>query len=207
MNDNVTKIDAEISRLINSQPQCFMNFGIGPEINPYLINMLENGWHGIFVEPHPFHILNAFKELAPFSDRVHVFQGVIYDSQSQHVKAGCIQFNNILYPEESGASGILPWRNHETEAFTCNVPVLDLGEIISNSKVPVNFLDVDCENAEHAIFHAYDFNLKPKDIKLSIHSSLNAQLKLVDHFRKNGYNLKIDADDKKRGEHYWFSIP
>ena len=166
--------------------KAFIEFGA--YIKPNLRKWLLEGWHGIFVEPHPANLIELLKCLESFEGcSYEVYSGIVlgkttigklYDLRGKDDKSG------------SPFSEYTQFARHDDKVKGClSILALTLDMLVENSLYPVERLEIDCEFTEIEIFRNYSFNVKPKEIKIACHG-VDTKRILTDIFENFGYSVE-----------------
>lgn len=161
---------------------------------PNLTPLLQKGWHGILVEPHPMCISQLMQEVSKYS--ADVYCGVVAPND------GFVDFcsrNSETFDKvdregrvHTEVSGILH-KNFFKSSFIKFAPI-SLEKLIQASPYPVHRVEVDCEGLELAIFEHFSFHKKPNVFKIAYHSDeIRHRLRRI--FQEHGYTVNnIDAE-------------
>ena len=151
--------------------KAFIEFGA--YTYPNLLHYLDNGWYGIFVEPHPMHLIELVKYLQPYpQDTYTLLCGVVAESSDEYYVFQ-VPPNNDKTDFTQIADNSVAYRIGEEYPDIpkiCFQPIT-LDTLIRKSPYPVERLEIDCEGCEYEIFNSYTFFHKPKEIKVALHNS------------------------------------
>lgn len=168
--------------------KCFVEFGA---TEPNLLDYLENGWYGIFIEPHPIALLDLTEILRA------------YPKENYKIISGCVTGDR---PDFTAFHTVrsLRWWDRIGEASThygdrstqpIYFPLLTLDMIVAAAPYPVERFEIDCEGTEDEIFEKYSFEVRPKEIKVACHPQEKIKRKLTPIFEKHGYT--VETPDKE----------
>lgn len=171
----------------------------------------QYGWQGFLVEPIPYFYKQLTQKLAEVPN-MHVIQAAIssYDGTAKMLTLDTFGEDgsaNIpawmrgishMKPAEGQAidnftSGLIT-RNAPQHALEIEVPCMTLDTMIQqNGITEIDFLQMDAEGHELAIFNAYSWNVKPKVMRIEhkfVDDTVLSQL-----FTNQGYMCWTERDD------------
>lgn len=210
--ENIRLINIEIEKLKTRQPAAFLNFGVGPSVNHYLVELMKLGWHGIFVECKPSNFVSFHNGLRNSSFSFDCILGAV---GAYSEKYDCRILSSPIDNRDTSPTLCNP---RKPDAYDIYVPTVCLETLLAHAPMPVAFMSIDCEGAEHEIFHNFSFKVKPHAIKLAFHdgsfykySAYGQEREITNSeclcktFRENGYCVKV-RESETRGEHLWFAL-
>lgn len=158
-----------------------------------LPSFLKEGWHGIFVEPHPLNIVKAYESLLSLGDvSFDFYESIVVPDESQIVtfKSGSPTFSELGYSAEVGGTQSSTWNAGHWEKHKgpgLKIAPVTLDRLVQESPYPVERFEIDCEGMELDIFKSYSWIKKPQYIKVAIHGDVKDRLYSI--ILEQGYEL------------------
>ena len=161
---------------------------------PNLAHLLVEGWHGVFVEPHPLSIIKSIEHLNTLENVSYDFYAGVVTSGTRQFsvyKSGSEGFSESGYMAEVG--GVVSdtwnsghWETHKSPGLSFKTITLD--ELVARCPYPVSHFEIDCEGMEIEIFSNYSWDCKPDSMKIALHGIERLE-QLVDIITKAGYEF------------------
>ena len=158
--------------------KAYLEFGASFE--PNYISLVKFGWHGIFVEPHPAHVIKCYEYLVSLPDASFEFYNGIVGADEDRImvfRSSTPTFSESSFcSKESGAQSSI-YKSHSWQ--NCVGPGLkmlpiSLDRLVRESKYPVEYFQIDCEGMEIDIFESYSWHHKPSYIRVAVHAYDNS---------------------------------
>jgi FkbM family methyltransferase len=151
--------------------------------------LLESGWGGVLVEPHP----NIFKQLrvnCEGFENIHLFECAIGE------KCGTFELNaNDTFYSTLKESETERWKGeYNFEKIQCHV--LDFNTLIEKSDIKTfDFITIDCEGADYEILKQIDLDLVGCKMICIETNGVETQ-KYIDYISKFGFKVTtINAEN------------
>ena len=177
--------------------KAFIEFG--GHCQPNLMNLLDSGWHGIIVEPHPLSVVKLYETLVSAGDfSFDLYSGIVGPDEGKIVtyKSGSETFSQLGVAAAVGGTPSSTyadpcWADHKGPGL--KLVSITLDRLVRESPYPVERFEVDCEGMEIDIFESYSWIKKPADIKVELHTN-ELKDRLLSTILKEGYEI-VDVDD------------
>ena len=178
--------------------KAFIEFGCCER--PNLAHLLVEGWHGVFVEPHPLSIIRSIEYLNTLENVSYDFYAGVVTGRTQQFapyKSGSEGFSESGYMAEVGGvrsdtwnSGF--WEAHKSPGLTFKTITLD--ELVARCLYPISHFEIDCEGMEIEIFESYSWDCKPDTMTIALHGEEHLE-RLINIITKAGYKFRNSAND------------
>ena len=169
--------------------KAFVEFGSFEGTN--LRDLLQDGWHGVLVEPHPLSLVKCYEFLLSLGDiSFDLYSGIVSPVEGDIVtyKSGSATFSQSGHAAEVGGTPSSTWtaghwEHHKGPGLKLVSVTLD--RLVRECPYPVDRFEIDCEGMEVDIFESYSWNQKPEYIKVATHGFIIDRI--VSLICKEGY--------------------
>ena len=160
------------------------------------LRSITKEWFGIFIEPHPLHLLELLKRFQnagiPPSKYMLISGLVTGNNEVTSLYPTRPTFNEIDHSARTRKSATTDGRRISRQKHPLHYKCVTLNEIVKLSPYPVLFIRADCEGSEVDVFSAYDFEPKPPLLLCEKHGNRQEAIQRI--FSSHGYKLDTKRD-------------
>lgn len=169
------------------------------------IPLLQSGWKGFFIEPIPIYmeslkqslesknlLSNCVFEQSAITNRNGLIDMVFVSNPDEEWKRGISHVKQNPNKKQNYTSDLITYNQFENE--TIKVPAMTLNSFVEKHKIDqIDLLKIDIEGHELVVLESYDWEIKPKFLKIE-HKFIDHQL-LINLLERKGYFVWKETDD------------